>query len=244
MCDSGCLGRDGRVRGIRDRGGISAHWRRAPFVLRHHVSILVAVLAAAVLVGLTASSAPFLSTAAGSAALKNRLNELDPLTTGVEIQRDGGATRTESATEVQKRLDAGVAKIATRVGSLGSPIKTLELADSSATDANGNGFAEIAVMTRTGVFDHVKVLRRVPGPGLVIADTTAKALHVRPGGTIRMQTLVGERAVANSAGPRRRHLSGARVRAGGAVLGQLRGEHLSGQPRCSGADAVRLCDPR
>jgi hypothetical protein len=180
--------RDGRVRGIRDRGGISAHWRRAPFVLRHHASILVAVLAAALLVGLTASSAPVLSTAAGSAALKNRLNELDPLTTGVEIQRDGGATPTESATEVEQRLDAGVAKIAARVGSLGAPIKTLELADGAATDAQGNGFAEIAVMARTGVLDHVKVLARVPGVGLVIADTTAKALHVHPGGTIRMQT--------------------------------------------------------
>ncbi len=157
-------------------------------MLRHHVSILVAVLAAALLVGLTASSAPFLSTAAGSAALKNRLNELDPLTTGVEIQRDGGATWTETATGVMRRLDAGVAKVATRVGSLGEPIKTLELDDGSATDARGNGFAEIAVMTRTGALDHVKVLARVPGPGLLIADTTAKALHVRAGGTIRMQT--------------------------------------------------------
>ena len=182
------MARNGRVWGNRDRGGISAHWRRAPFVLRHHVSILVAVLAAALLVGLTASSAPFLSTAAGSAALKNRLNDLDPLTTGVEIQRNAGASRTQSAAAVQKRLDAGVARIADRVGSLGAPIKTLELADGGATDAKGNGFAEIAIMARSGVLDHVKVLARVPGPGLVIADTTAKALHVRPGGSIRLQT--------------------------------------------------------
>jgi hypothetical protein len=188
VCDPELVARDGRVRGVRDRGGISAHWRRAPFVLRHHISILVAVLAAAVLVGLTASSSPFLSTAAGSAALKNRLNELDPLTTGVEIQRDGGATPTESATAVMNRLDAGVAGIAARVGSLGAPVKTLELDDGSATDARGNGFAEIRIMARSGVLDHVKVLARAPGPGLYIADTTAQALHVHPGDTIRMQT--------------------------------------------------------
>jgi putative ABC transport system permease protein len=182
------VARDGRVWGIRDRGGISAHWRRAPFVLRHHVSILVAVLAAALLVGLTASSAPFLSTAAGSAALKNRLNDLDPLTTGIEIQRDGGATRGQSASAVQRRLDAGVAAVAARVGSLGAPVKTLELPDGGATDSKGNGFAEIHIMARSGVLDHVKVLARVPGPGLVIADTTAKALHVHPGDSIRLQT--------------------------------------------------------
>ncbi len=146
------------------------------------------MLAAALLVGLTASSAPFLSTAAGSAALKNRLNELDPLTTGIEIQRDGGAARGQSASAVQKRLDAGVAAVAARVGSLGAPVKTLELPDGGATDSKGNGFAEIHIMARSGVLDHVKVLARVPGPGLVIADTTAKALHVHPGGSIRLQT--------------------------------------------------------
>lgn len=146
------------------------------------------MLSAAVLVGLTASSAPFLSTAAGSAALKNRLNELDPLTTGIEIQRGAGATPTEGDAAVAARLDAAVARIAARVGSLGRPVKTLELDDESASDAKGNGFAEIAVMSRTDVLGHVKVLARTSGPGLFIADTTANALHVRPGDLIRMQT--------------------------------------------------------
>ena len=157
-------------------------------MLRYHASILVAVLAAALLVGLTASSAPFLSTAAGSAALKARLNELDPLTTGLEIQRDGGALPGTSAEQVERRHDAGVAAIARRIGYLGTPVKTLELADSSAADARGNGFAEIHVISRSGWRAHVSILSSVPGPGLYLADTTARALHVRPGDTIRLPT--------------------------------------------------------
>ena len=81
-----------------------------------------------------------------------------------------------------------MAAVAARVGSLGAPVKTLELPDGGATDSKGNGFAEIHIMARSGVLDHVKVLARVPGPGLVIADTTAKALHVHPGDSIRLQT--------------------------------------------------------
>ena len=178
-------GASGRVLGRRR---INALWQRAPFVLRYHASILVAVLAAALLVGLTASSAPFLATAAGSAALKARLNELDPLTTGLEIQRDGERCRARPPSRWRGAMTAGVAAIAQRIGYLGTPVKTLELADSSAADARGNGFAEIHVISRTGWWDHVSILSSVPGPWIYLADTTARALHVRPGDTIRLPT--------------------------------------------------------
>ena len=239
------MARDGRVRGIRDRGGISAHWRRAPFVLRHHVSILVAVLAAALLVGLTASSAPFLSTAAGSAALKNRLNELDPLTTGVEIQRDGGATPTESATAVEKRLDAGVAKIAARVGSLGAPVKTLELADGAGHRREGQ---RLRRDRRHGAHRRARP-RQGARPG---AGPRASSSPTRP--PRRCTSIQAARSVCRRhrstrpsrtrPGPGRRHLPRARLRARGAVLGQLRREDLPGQSRRTGADPVRVREPR
>ncbi len=165
-------------------GRVSAHWRRAPFVLRRHGSILLAVLAAALLVGLTASAAPFLSTAAGSAALKNRLNELSPLTTGVEIERSAGVTPSQPGNAVAARLDRAVGALARQVGSLGTPLATLELDQTPATRPDGSGFAELSLMSRTGVLRHVTVLGHARGPGIWIADTTARALRVHPGGTI------------------------------------------------------------
>jgi putative ABC transport system permease protein len=155
-------------------------------VLRHHASILVAVLAASLLVGLTASSAPFLSTAAGSSALKTRLDELDPLTTGIEIQRSSGIPPGASAEQVQVRIDAGVARLARRIGYLGAPVKTVELADTAASELDGNGFASLHLISRTGWRDHVKMLATVPGDGVYLADTTAKELHARPGDRIRL----------------------------------------------------------
>ena len=43
-----------------------AQWRTAPFVLRHHPTVLVAVAASAFLVALAAASSPFVRAAAGT----------------------------------------------------------------------------------------------------------------------------------------------------------------------------------
>src|SRR5690349_8968786 len=64
----------------------SPHWRKAPFALVHHCSALVAVSLSGFLVALAAASAPFVTTAAASAALKSKLVDLAPLATGLQIR--------------------------------------------------------------------------------------------------------------------------------------------------------------
>ena len=60
-------------------------------MLRHHRSVLLAVLVAAFLVGLAAASAPFVRSAAASAALKNKLDEFTPFATGLHLRARTGA---------------------------------------------------------------------------------------------------------------------------------------------------------
>jgi putative ABC transport system permease protein len=165
-----------------------AQWRHAPFVLRHHGGVVVAVFGAALLGGLSASGAPFLSTAAGSAALTNRLNGLSPLTTGIEIQRGANALPGSAALTAASaaRRDHAVVMLTRGVGSFGTPVRTLETQPTPVTSATG-AFDNVVVMSRSGALGHVKVLARAGGPGVWIADTTARALHVRPGATIRLQ---------------------------------------------------------
>src|SRR5690349_20804799 len=64
---------------------MSAHWRKAPSALVHHRSVLLAVFVAALLSALASSSSPFVTTAAASEALKNKLADLSSFAAGVEI---------------------------------------------------------------------------------------------------------------------------------------------------------------
>jgi hypothetical protein len=65
---------------------VGAHWRKAPFALVHHASVLLAVVVAALLSALASSSSPFVTTAAASEALKNQLADLSPFATGLELK--------------------------------------------------------------------------------------------------------------------------------------------------------------
>ena len=89
---------------------MNAEWRKAPMVLVRHPAVLVAVFVAALLAALAASSAPFVTTAAASEALKDRLTELTSFATGVEVQ----SSRQLFGTESVAGLAAGRARLAAR----------------------------------------------------------------------------------------------------------------------------------
>ena len=72
---------------VRAEGSVAtARRRKAPVVLLSFPSVLLVVFVASVLTALTAAASPFVSTAAGSEALRNRLAELTPLATGLQIE--------------------------------------------------------------------------------------------------------------------------------------------------------------
>src|SRR3954471_16870644 len=146
---------------------IGAQWRKAPLVLRHHRSVLLAVVVAAFLVGLAAASSPFVRSAAASAALKSKLDEFTPFATGLHIRvRTSAPPGRPPAALVRDDAarDAAFGRLAATIGSVAKPVTGVVTAPINATSPGG--VTQIRLMARTGATDHVRILTRVGGDGL------------------------------------------------------------------------------
>src|SRR5262245_54650007 len=111
---------------------MTTQWRRAPFALVHHRSVLLALFVAAGLVALTAASSPLLSAAGGGGALKNGLVRLTPRSAGLVIEAAGvGPSGSERPAAYAARRDAAIARLAEEIGSLEPPVRTLILGGSN-----------------------------------------------------------------------------------------------------------------
>jgi putative ABC transport system permease protein len=178
---------------------MSAQWKKAPLALRHHPSVLVAVAVAALLVALAASSSPFVTTAVASEALKNRLDELTPLGTGLEITSPtfvvGHGSDDRPTLVPADPGAAAVRSLAKRLPHVGGLITTIEAGPVEIASSQGD--QSVRLMARTGALAHVHKLSQVAGPGVWISDITAKTAALRPGDTFHLDTagLVSNRAL-------------------------------------------------
>jgi hypothetical protein len=169
---------------------MSAHWRKAPSALVHHRSVLLAVFVAALLAALASSSSPFVTTAAASEALENKLAELSSFAAGLEITGSRQfAFGNESARQIERaeaQRHETAERLRSRLGHVGRPIFT----SASPTQVGGpNGDAYVTLMARTDVLAHIKVLHQVSGPGVFISDITAHSAGLAPGDVLRVDAL-------------------------------------------------------
>ena len=171
---------------------IGVQWRKAPLVLRHHPSVLLAVFVAAVLVGLAAASSPFVRSTAASAALKDKLDEFTPFTTGLQIRSRTFAPPGQGVERLVREADsreAGVERVAARLGFVRPPVTGVVTDPVNASSSNG--FAQLRLMARTDALEHVKVLSRSGGNGVWISSLAAEGLDVRAGDTFTLAGLSG-----------------------------------------------------
>src|SRR5690349_9831186 len=159
------------------------HWRKAPFVLRRYPSGLTAIVAGGLLVALAASSAPLVTTAAASEALRNQLVGLSPLATGLVVEGQLGGVGEESPAKAAALRDGAARALAARLH-LRQPVFTEESQPFFVT--TGNGTTQVALMARSDVLRHVVQLEHVRGDGVWISDMTASNLKLRPGGRLRI----------------------------------------------------------
>ena len=160
-------------------------WRRAPAVLFHHAGAFAALLVAGALVSLAASSAPFVTTAAASAALKDKLAALAPLATGLQISNFSVSAEPSTALlRTDDRRRAAIARLGRRLR-LEPPVFTVESQTPLIADT-AEGSAQVLLLARSGVLAHVRQVASVPGDGVWIPDLTARSLGLRPGGTVRI----------------------------------------------------------
>lgn len=161
-----------------------------------HRSVLLAVTVAALLAALASSSAPFVTTAAASEALKNRLAELTSFATGVEIDGALDVRGGDSAASLARQataMETAGNELRARLGHLGPPVVTLQASgfSGSGVGVEARGITSVVLMTRTDALAHVHVEQEVAGPGVFVSDITAQAAGVKPGGTLRITGLEG-----------------------------------------------------
>ncbi len=174
---------------------VPAEWRRAPSVLVRYPSVLTAVFVAALLASLAASSAPFVTTAAASEALKNRLAELTPFATGLQIQSARQLFGSESVADFKAQATAAraaAAELRGRFGYVDAAVFTTQTSSASGPSiavVGPTASTNVVLMARSGALAHVTVLSRVAGPGIWISDITAHAAGVRAGGSVRLNGL-------------------------------------------------------
>jgi putative ABC transport system permease protein len=169
---------------------VSAHWRKAPYALVHHRSVLLAVFVAALLAALASSSAPFVTTAVASEALKNKLADLSPYATGLQIWSARALLGSESAAQLRDSADEHertAAGLRQRIPHLRPPLFTYE-SGPLLVSAPGGGDS-VRLLARTDALEHVRVLAKTGGSGIWISDITAHSLRAKPGDTIRLEGL-------------------------------------------------------
>ena len=170
----------------RPAAALPAQWRAAPLVLRSHPIVLLAVAAAAFLVGLAAASSPLVRAGAGSVALESKLKEFSPYSAGLELEtiesRRPQATKVDALVREAEARDRVVAGLAERLSlPRNAVVTTLAPANGAINATSERGFTQIRLTARTDALRHVTILSRTAGDGLWLSHLAARALGVKPG---------------------------------------------------------------
>src|SRR5262249_6593128 len=152
----------------------------APLVLGRHPAILGAVVATSAIVGLVAASSPFVRQGVQSESFRGQVRLLSPLAVGLQIDSGGPA-----------RLDARRRRAARQLGrtiGAGRPVST-SMFGAQVPGAPGRGI-QLVAMARTNAVAHVGHVASTGGNGVWISSRTAQEVGLRPGGVLRLTSLL------------------------------------------------------
>jgi putative ABC transport system permease protein len=189
---------DGRGRVLRP----GPLWLKAPFVLLRYPAILAAVLAAAVIVGVTSAASPlFLASAAGS-AMEDEVAQLGDRLAGMSVRVYGPAWSGEDVRSADDALRAGAARIR-RLGT-----GELTMLGSAMTAVGDTGRAGVRLLARQGAAEHLDVVAGArDARGVWLVESAAAQLGVTAGQQVRL-TYGSHEATVTVAGVYRSLLEG------------------------------------
>ena len=163
--------------------GLGPLWKRAPFVLLHFPAVLAAVLSAAFVLGLAASANSLFYSSESSAVLAKQLSGPERWAGGLQVIRygsyEGAGAKAHHArwNQLLQEATRGLEGLGPRnlsIVGLGAEVR--------APSSDRLAFAHL--LTRPDALAHVSVLARGGGPGVWLAATNARYLHVSPGDRI------------------------------------------------------------
>ncbi|MGQ0670605.1 MAG: hypothetical protein ACT4PO_13185 [Actinomycetota bacterium] len=141
--------------------GLVPSWLQTPLALLRYPSILVAVVAAALILGITTAAGGLFLSSAGSAALRYRIGDAfrwDAGLTVVAYGRLGGTPSggTMTAEHLFRGRDDLIRASAEELTGLDAPVLTILGSEARLAAPSGEGpAATVRLMTRTGYRSHI-----------------------------------------------------------------------------------------
>ncbi len=159
-------------------------WSKAPLLLlKRYRKVFVAVLGAAMLLGLASTAGPLFVSASGSAALADQLEGQPPLVNSFQIGRFDTFASTESREGFVTRTELLNSAIGAREH-IGDPITALVGPNRPVTAEGAEGAPPVRIISRSQADEHVEISSG-DASGALLADTAAEELGgIGPGDEI------------------------------------------------------------
>jgi len=179
------------------REGIETDWReqsrrpslpspaffKAPFLLLRFPGVLVAVLAAALVLGIASASSSLFLSSAGNEALSRELSGLTPTEAGLSVGSYGPATL-----EMYGRADSMLTERTGEIEALADPFRRI-LGDSVqvvSPELPANPETRVRIMFRERAEDNLQILDEADVDGVYVPDTVAGAAGVQARDELRI----------------------------------------------------------
>jgi putative ABC transport system permease protein len=158
----------------------TAPWRRAPGLVFRAPAVVLAVFLAAAVLALAAASGPLFVSSTGSAALAREVASRCPEDPLPSFTYPAGDAAYGDAGTLRDRAGVDAAPTAAALTGAGLPAP-YRVVIGQPTTPTRLGELSVTLFARDGAEGHVRVLSRVPGPGLLMSDLTAERLGLRVG---------------------------------------------------------------
>ncbi len=186
--------------GVGWRALATRPWLLAPLLLRREPAVLLAVAAAAAVLGLTGAAAPLYASSVGTAALAEQDKGLCPelvapyLRKFMPIPAPGDVSQPPAAQPapagqhsflaVDRRVTADAATLPQVTGPPSAVLLSAQLKVGATPAAAGTGTSEATLVAKDGFLSHIVVVRDAGGSGVWVPDTLATQAGLHAGGPL------------------------------------------------------------
>ena len=174
-------------------------WRKAPLLVFRWPLIAAALAAGAAILALSMLMGPLFISSAGTGALERELADVARANAGFIVnqnnffgrnpildRRTGQVEEFVSGHELLTRKTRALTTAVERTDRMGAPDAIVIGTRALASAPGDSTQVQVQPIARAGAEEHVEVLHEVSGPGVLVAQTTARALDLQPGDELRL----------------------------------------------------------